>query len=139
MSLKDSEGLVKMYSMVNVQQYQIVVTGTTLAECLQAYKDETSKELGVDLNIDANQVEDNISNPDNNQDKNESVTGKIADIRSAVIDGNTYYYFKLDTAEPYFSIRASSFEEAVILNKGDEITVKYAKADADIIAAISVK
>ena len=138
MSLKDTEGLVKMYSMVNVEQYQIVVTGTTLAECLQAYKDETSKELGVDLNIDPNKVEDDISNPDKNQNENQSVTGKIVDIRSAVIDGNTYYYFKLDTAKPYFSVRVSSFAEAVILNKGDEITVKYVKSDADIIAAVSV-
>lgn len=136
MSLKDTEGLVKMYSMVNVEQYQIVVTGTTLAECLQAYKDETSKELGVDLKIDADEIEDKISNQDKNN--SDSVTGKIIDIRSAVINGDTYYYFKLDNEKPYFSVKASSFENAVILNKGDEITVKYKKADADIIAAISV-
>ena len=32
MALKDSAGLVKMYAMVNVEQYQIVATATSLAE-----------------------------------------------------------------------------------------------------------
>ena len=33
MSLKDASQLVKMYAMVNVEQYQLVATGTTVSEC----------------------------------------------------------------------------------------------------------
>ncbi len=33
MSLKDSAQLVKMYAMVNVKDYQITATGSSVAEC----------------------------------------------------------------------------------------------------------
>ena len=35
--LKDQSSLVKMYAMVNVAQYQIVATGTTVSQCEQTY------------------------------------------------------------------------------------------------------
>lgn len=37
MALKDYAGLVKMYAMVNVQQYQIVATGASVEECQSNY------------------------------------------------------------------------------------------------------
>jgi hypothetical protein len=37
MALKDDAQLVKMYAMVNVRQFQIVSTGTSVAECERAY------------------------------------------------------------------------------------------------------
>ena len=37
MAMKDKAQLVKQYAMVNVQQYQIVATGDTVAECEQNY------------------------------------------------------------------------------------------------------
>ena len=37
MAMKDAAQLVKMYAMVNVQQYQIVATGETVAECERNY------------------------------------------------------------------------------------------------------
>ena len=38
MALKGEDGLVKMYAMVNVQQYQIVETGGTVADCENNYR-----------------------------------------------------------------------------------------------------
>ena len=38
MALKDASELVKMYAMVNVNQYQIVATGATVAECESNYR-----------------------------------------------------------------------------------------------------
>ena len=38
MALKGNDGLVKMYAMVNVQQYNIVETGGTVAECEANYR-----------------------------------------------------------------------------------------------------
>lgn len=39
MAMKDAAQLVKMYAMVNVQQYNIVATGNTVEECKQNYLD----------------------------------------------------------------------------------------------------
>ena len=38
MALKGKDGLVKMYAMVNVQQYNIVETGQTVAQCEENYR-----------------------------------------------------------------------------------------------------
>ena len=38
MALKGEDGLVKMYAMVNVQQYNIVETGQTVAQCEENYR-----------------------------------------------------------------------------------------------------
>ena len=38
MALKGEDGLVKMYAMVNVQQYNIVATGGTVADCEANYR-----------------------------------------------------------------------------------------------------
>jgi hypothetical protein len=81
MALKDSASLVKMYAMVNEQQYQIVATGTTVAACEQAYQ-----QLLVQNNI----IESTTLTGDMKAD------GTIAEIRTAVIDGTSFYFFRLE-------------------------------------------
>lgn len=112
MALKDSEGLVKMYSLVNVSQYQIVVTAPTLEECLEQYYAERSK----------------VKTPDTTdkpvEDNDIEVSGVIEEIRSAVLGGETFYYLKLTSDERYYCIAASYSENVVILNKGDSVTIK---------------
>ena len=39
MVLKDSGGLVKLYAAVNVEQYNLVATASTQADCLKKYKE----------------------------------------------------------------------------------------------------
>lgn len=112
MALKDTEGLVKMYSLVNVSQYQIVVTATTLDECLQEYNKERSKV----------KVEEDKKGSEQNQGDRE-ITGTIVDIRSAVLGGETYYYFKISSYSNYFVISASACEKAVIFSKGETIKI----------------
>ena len=129
MALKDTDGLVKMYSLVNVEQSQKVVVGTKLEDCLQAYYDE----MGIEGDAAA-ELDQQFPNADSGEDKKpEKVTaqGKITDIRSAVLDGNTYYYIKLDSYGAYFSISASKSSIAVILNEGDtvEFTVEPENKD----------
>ena len=84
MALKDAAGLVKMYAMVNVSQYQIVATGGSVAECESNYRQMLAR---YNL-IDPADTEPSAS------DQGE-VTGVIADLRSAVMDGNTWYYLQL--------------------------------------------
>ena len=67
-----------------------------------------------------------------------TASGAIADIRTAVINGDSYYYIKLDSNAAYFSITAEADETVVILNKGDNVTVSY-EGEGAIIEAESIK
>ncbi len=108
--LKDATQLVKMYAMVNVAQYQIVATGSTVAACEQAYVAMLS-ERGI------TQAEERIET---------QATGKVAEIRSAVMDGNTYYFIRLDGEDVFYSMSAATQPHAVLLNVGDDVTVDHA-------------
>ena len=46
-ALKDNAQLVKMYAMVNVEQYQIVATGTSVAECEKNYMKLLAENLSL--------------------------------------------------------------------------------------------
>ena len=109
MALKDKDELVKLYAMVNVQQYQIVATGSTPEQCEAAY----IKLLSDKNIIQAEKV------------KKYAVTGKITDIRTAVKSGNSYYYIKLNTGSDYYSLSASNDEQVVTLNVGDTVTINF--------------
>ena len=56
-----------------------------------------------------------------------TVTGEVAEIRSSVISGNTWYYFRLKGKENacYYGISAADCPEAVTYNKGDQLTITY--------------
>ena len=110
-ALKDNRQLVKQYAMVNVGQFTVVGIGDTVASCEQDYLDQmAAKGIAVDQ---GSRLETDVS-------------GVIADIRSAVIDGNTYYYFSLEDGDIYYSIPARDNDVAVILNPGDRVTINHA-------------
>ena len=128
MALKDAAGLVKMYAMVNVSQYQIVATGATVAECESNYRVMLANNRLVD--------ESEAELP-TTTDQAES-SGKIAEIRSAVIDGNTWYYLRLNGESVYYAISAAQDRSVVILNVGDAVTVKHASGEDSILQAYSL-
>ena len=128
MALKDAAGLVKMYAMVNVSQYQIVATGATVAECETNYRQML-------LNSGLIKPEDSTL-PETGSGE---VSGTIADLRSAVMDGNTVYFIRLDGETRYYTISAADDPAAVILNVGDSVTVRYAEGEGSILTAVSVK
>ncbi len=121
MSLKDNANLVKMYAMVNVEQYQIVSTGTTVEECRKKY---------------INLLSSNSIAADTEQSE---YSGVVTDIRSAVKDGNTYYYIKLDTNKCYFRISASADETAVLLNVGEYVSITSNDMSEDVKSADAIK
>ncbi len=128
MALKDAAGLVKMYAMVNVSQYQIVATGSTVAECEKNYRNMLANS-GM---ISAEQTE--IENVERG-----SVSGVIAEIRSAVMGGDSYYFLRLAEGETYYRISASACELAVILNVGDRVEVSYNAGEGSILEAVNVE
>ncbi len=143
MSLKDTSNLVKRYAMVNVQNYQVVVTGESIVECTAAYV-EKLKQNNININIDIDKIKedtDNSDNPNTDAPKVEAVKlkGKISDIRTAVIGGESVYFIKLENSKQYFTIKASDSQNVVILNVGDTVTVEYEKASGSIIDAKTIK
>ncbi len=138
MALKDTEGLVKMYSLVNVEQFQKVVVGTKLVDCLQAYYDEMGIDRDAAADLDEHVTDIDI---DGSGTQSEKITaeGVITDIRSAVLDGNTFYYIKLDKYDAYFSISAQKSNLAVILNKGDTVKLTVTTTEGKIVEASSIE
>ena len=123
-ALKDNAGLVKMYAMVNVQQYQIVATGASVSECSANY----SKLLNQ------NNLGDEPEAP-----LADEVSGTIAEIRSAVIEGNTVFYLRLENSRTYYAVSASISETVVILNVGDRVTIGFAPDEDEILTAVSIQ
>ena len=110
--LKDATNLVKSYAMVNVAQYQVVAVGSTVAACEQSYIALLS-EKGITTTEELPRTE---------------VSGRITDIRSAVMDGNSYYFIQLRGDAVYYSLSAAANPIAVILNVGDTVTISHAPA-----------
>ena len=114
MSLKGEDGLVKMYAMVNVQQYNIVETGSTVAECEANYR-RALADSGLISDGDAEAVPSD----------QEEISGAIAEIRTAVLDGNSYYFLRLEGQDTFYAVNAAENPLAVILNAGDQVSIAY--------------
>lgn len=107
MSLKGDAGLVKMYAFVDVQQYQIVGTGSTVKDARQDYltKLAASGDVSLETNTDTQEV-----------------SGTIINIESAVVGGNTVYYIMLDNNNVYTATITVS-DALPFLSAGDRITM----------------
>ena len=125
MAMKDAAELVKKYAMVNVQQYQIVATGDTVAQCEQNYLAMLSQSGIVDGSAGLSGTE--------------TVSGSIAEIRSAVLDGNTVYFIKLIGSNTFYSISAVDQPLAVILSAGDQVTITYHPGEDSILSGVEIE
>ncbi len=140
MALKDSANIVKSYAMVNVQQYNVVAIpdneSVDLRSCLEKYIEDLgalSPAVIVNFNFDGSGISDGGTSVPG--DGTKKVTGVITDIRSAVIGGNTYYYFELDSTGTYYYVAASLSNRAALFNEGDYVTVETSAAYTDGLAA----
>ena len=103
MVLKDAGGLVKLYAAVNVEQYNLVTTASTQAQCLDKYREL----LG-------------ISEPEENTQQTETINIQIADIKYIDIDGNTYIYL-IDTKNNIYKAKAAEHEDMLLLSVNDKV------------------
>lgn len=123
MVLKDASGIVKMYSMVNVRNYNIVVTSTTQDEVFRNYKAALSQFLGKTESSGA---------------FTEEIT--VDDIIYVSQNGETSVYIKSDDGRVF----GMQFDESVLfIEKGDGVTV-YCYSEPDnaenkVIRAIRVE
>lgn len=114
MALKDGAGLVKKYAMVNIQKYQNVAIGDTVAECEKAY---------VKL-LSANGI-----SSEGGELTMETVSGKIKRVAQAVIDGNSHFYVVLENKDLVFDIPVTEYPEIVKYDVGDTLTIEYTEGE----------
>ena len=115
MALKDNAGLVKQFAMLDIQRYQNVAVGNTVAECQKAYQallatNGVLAESGVDTGAVEKQ-------------------GTIAHIAQAVVEGNSHFYVKLDDGSAIYDFALPGLIEIVGYKEGDAITFTYVEAE----------
>lgn len=123
--LLDNTNLVKSYAMVNVAQYQLVATGATVSACEQTYIQMLS-DKGVTTPEELPKTQ---------------ASGTIAEIRSAVLSGSTYYFLRLEGEPVFYALSAAQDRQAVTLNVGDRITLDHAlpgEEETDILDAYAL-
>ncbi|KGK91094.1 hypothetical protein DP73_05465 [Desulfosporosinus sp. HMP52] len=109
MSLKDNAGLIKMYALVDAEDYQKVIIGVTVEETFAMF---TNK--GTATSEKVSELKEQFE-----------VIAKITDIQNLVIEGNTYYYILLEGQEDVFTANITQSERLPFLKIGDTISVKY--------------
>ncbi|NLJ70277.1 MAG: hypothetical protein GX328_02275 [Clostridiaceae bacterium] len=125
MALKDQAELVKMYALVDAQNYQTTGVGASIKEAMQNYDISQSSRL--------------INEPDADEEQliASSFQGEIIDLSNVIINGNTYYYFMLDNgkaedsaAEKYyesqiFSASIHLSDQLPFLEPGDQVKIDF--------------
>ena len=128
MSLKGEDGLVKMYAMVNVQQYSIVSTGSTVAQCETSYRQALA-------NYGLIGAEDTVVEPEGGEDMGPAEF-TITDIRTAVIDGSTNYFIGAGESEEqgqiYYQISSADDPTAAFLQVGDGVMLFFDRVQAPV-------
>lgn len=117
LALKDGAGLVKKYAMVNVQKYQVVAIGDSVAACQRQYI-TLMKENGIQTSIDL--------------ENQKEITGKIERIAQAVVDGNSHYYILLKDQEAIFDVSVADNLAIIRYKEGDTVTFEYTEGDNQI-------
>ena len=107
MSLKDSAGLVKMYAFVDVNQYQIVGTGNTVESARADYIGKLKTENVTDVE----------------EAPETKITGVIENINSAVVNGNTVYYIKLEKNDKIYTALVTKSDLLPFATKGQTIKI----------------
>lgn len=111
MTLKDSNGLVKQYAMVNVKNYNTVAVGDTLQSTLNRYLEALTNT--------------NISLEGSNSE--ESLVGEVERIGLVVKEGSSIYDIKIKGKDSFFSVSTETSREVALTNIGDTISIKFIK------------
>ena len=115
MVLKDSAGLVKLYALVNVENYAIVATGSTQTEAKEEYLKLLKQNGLIDKIPEKEEVEDSNS---------ADVTVEIADIKVYTVGGESVFYIT-DADGHIYKQRLCDDESLIILKNGDIVNIKY--------------
>ncbi len=112
MALKDGEGLVKKFAMIDIQHYQNVAVGDTVADCQKAVRGAARhhrrcRERG-------GEVADMLT-----------ASGPVRSIAQGVIEGNSHFYLTIDGTEGIFDFALPGLLDVVAYRVGDTISFTY--------------
>ena len=122
-ALKDVGGLVKKYAMVNVQKYQVVAIGDSVAACQKQYI-TLMKENGINSEIDVENLKEQ--------------TGVIEKIAQAVVDGNSHYYILLKGSDAIFDVSVADNLAIIRYKEGDTVTFEYTEGENDVNTVVTI-
>lgn len=113
MALKDGEGLIKSYAMVNIKNYSIAAKGATLQETNRAYVQAVTRNNGSYV-------------VGSDEAYGYTYEGTVKRISAVVEDGSTYYYLVVDGEEKkIFMAPYTVSDELSITRDGDTIKISY--------------
>jgi hypothetical protein len=120
MVLKDASGLVKLYALVNVENYSIVATGENQTEAMKEYK-RLLRANGIESgDTSGGALTRNI---------------EVHNLRDVTIAGNSYVYIRVGN-ELYRGSVADD-ETLLFITVGSTITVTYTESDTEGIYIIT--
>ncbi len=116
MALKDAAGLVKQFAMLDIQRYQNVAVGDTVAATQQTYK----------ALLATNGV---ILDDEESLDTSLEVNGTIERIVQGVVGGNSHFYITLVGDNRIFDFALPESIDIINYSVGDTIRFRYLEAD----------
>ena len=118
MVLKDNTGIVKLYALVNVENYSIVATGDTQAAVMSSYKKLLQQyNLGIG-------------------DENDSVNITVENVRIAQVSGVATVYVTATDGTVYKGYLEAD-ESLILIRVGDVLNVDYFAGDTEGVNVIS--
>ena len=117
MALKDGAGLVKKFAMIDIQRYQNVAVGDTVAECQKNY--ETL--LATNGAISTEELADSSTFGE--------ASGMIRTMATAVVEGNSHYYVTLEGDDAIYDFALPGLVKIVGYTVGDKIAFTYVEND----------
>ncbi len=144
MSLYGDSNTVKGYALVSLADKTIVGTGLldneksdekALNAAVENYIEALMDKGVVDNDVDVDEYlvggeedkPDNATPPQSNEtpsstaSSGDTVSGTVSSIKTSVNNGNTYYYFEINST--YYYIAVSDCMEALLIENGDNVTV----------------
>lgn len=111
MTLKDSNGLVKQYAMVNVKNYNTVGVGDTLQGTLNKYLEGLTN---TSISLEGG-------------NKQEVITGEVERIGVVIKDGTSIYDIKLKDNDNIFQVSTETARDAALTTVGDSVEMNFIK------------
>ncbi|MCM1158599.1 MAG: hypothetical protein NC300_10095 [Bacteroidales bacterium] len=124
MVLTDNGGLVKMYAMVNVEQYNLVVTAESQEEVFAKYRKMISGSGTGKAEPGEEQIKD--------------AEFVVADMEYIMMDGETYVYIK-DKKGNVYKQQFSEDESIIKISTGDTVSVQYEERENGIHRIITIE
>ncbi len=116
MALKDNAGTVKKFAMVDIQHYQNVAVGDTVAETQKSYQAMLATSGSLASSGQASVTE--------------QASGTIRSMAQAVMDGNSHFYVTLGDSKAIYDFALPAMLDIVGYKEGDTISFTYIPGDS---------